>query len=92
MQAEPLLARGEPVCSALFWKVAKTPSALLQDRSVLDTCLTSAEYRAGDRHAAEFIGEITTFLVKAIQVELPHGGEAIVDSLSSPPPAPPAGP
>lgn len=47
MQAEPLLARGEllalggdPVTSALFWQVAKTPSALLD--ALTDTVLETA--------------------------------------------------
>ena len=48
MQAEPLLARGklialggEPVTSALFWQVAKTPSALLE--ALTDAVLETAQ-------------------------------------------------
>lgn len=52
MQAEPLLASGElialgaePVTSALFWQVAKTPSALLEalTDAVLDTARRELE-------------------------------------------------
>ena len=50
MQAEPLLARGEllalggePVTSALYWQVAKTPSVLLEalTGAVLETARTA---------------------------------------------------